>query len=230
MSGIGLPLAPTPTNPVPLVVDRLEPFSAAEAAAIVAACPSVAAFAQYLETLTPAAVAGIHATGRGILLLIEGHTSGLSSDLGTSVGQARATKAMSLGAPQGVSIVIDQEDQGADVAGALAYPNACAVVLGRYGFRPGAYYGAPQTLSAAQLFSELLWPYWRGGSVGLGHYEPACGDALIQLPPLERKIAGCVVDVSAACVDGRGRTFAIWAPTPINDRETQPELPDSPGP
>lgn len=228
-------------RPWALVVDCLEPLGAtadgaqAKAQALMGAIPGVECFGRYLHNLTAAEVAGIHAAGASILPLIYAPSDAIGSSLGSSIGQSMTAKAMSLGLPPGVSVVVDLEAEHGTAADVAAYAGEVAALVKRFGWRPAAYSGAPQVLDGQQLFALPVEPYWRGGSSGLP--EPRCSWALIQSPKLDQTVAGQRIDVSWHCVDAEGRAFTVWAPPLASERETQPEglpnppdAPDSPGP
>ena len=196
-----------PLPPFSLVLDMLAPLTEAALDGILAEKPQVACFGRYWHTLEAAEVALIHSRGRSILPIQYAPSDELSSQLGTEIATRLSTKALALQCPATVASVIDFENEHGDAA---SFGVACATVWSRTGFQPGGYYGAPQSLTASQLYLLPVWPYWRGGSVGL--QDPGCGPCLWQIPPLDKTVAGVRVDHSMSGLDARGRAFTVWAP------------------
>lgn len=192
------------------LIDSFSPIAAAPAEALKAA--GVNAVGRYLENLTVSERDLLFAAGLGLLLLSEAPTGPLTKEYGHQRAAYLVTRTNALGAPRGINVMIDLEGQHGAHADVIDYVNALASDLEAAGFVPLAYIGAGQSLSGAELYAlPSVHLYWRGGSLGMP--EPNCGFAMWQIPPLEQRVGGIVVDMSMTGADLRGRAPILWAAT-----------------
>jgi hypothetical protein len=167
-------------------------------------------FGLYLEVLTDAARDAVFNAGMGILPITLARTKEpLTPELGRQMGGDTVTRAMARHIPMSVHIVLDLESpmEGSDVIGDL---NEAAGVIDRAAYQSMLYVGAPQPLTAVELYALKPDRYWRSIS---RVPEPACGWSCLQLTPGNQTIHGHLVDVDVIQQDYRGRVPVLWFPS-----------------
>jgi len=103
-----------------------------------------------------------------------------------------------LGIPEGVTVWVDVEGQGLEVAETIARVNAWANSVQAAGFEAGMYVGAGCPLTPNQLTNLAVTRYWHSCSRAL---EPARGYCMRQLRPDDVLVAGVKVDVDVVDPD-----------------------------
>jgi hypothetical protein len=134
----------------------------------------------------------------------------LNAAVGLSRGGAEVRRLMALGAPSGISCILDLESTTGPSNDITAYVNAWNSVLKGAGYQAALYVGMPQPLTAAQLYALDVTRYMKSISAVP---EVACGWCCIQLEPGDVSMHGMRVDVSVTCQDYRGRSLTLWSPT-----------------
>jgi hypothetical protein len=164
---------------------------------------------QYLNVMTAASRDACFGAGLSILPLTEAYASILSSGSGTLYGQMMVNKAVALGCPPRVHVMIDLENPraGSDCSG---HVNGMASSLAHDGFDALLYLGAPlpPALTAAEIYTMRPDRYGRGS---LSVPEPACAWCWVQEAwNVERW--GALVDLGVIRADALGRLPTLWAP------------------
>jgi len=165
---------------------------------------------RYVETLTPAERDVLFAADLAIALIMEAAAGPMSAAEGRARGQQTVARARALGAPPTVHVTMDDEGTTGAVADVEAAFTACGAELVAGGQGSCLYVGAPQALTAAQLWSlPSVHLYWCAASLGLPEPE-RCGFAVRQLGELDQEIHGTRVDIDWAAKDAMGRGLVLW--------------------
>lgn len=168
--------------------------------------PAIEFVGRYIDSLTAAEVSRIFATGRSILLFT------YANELDPA---PRLTELGALGAPAGVTVVLDVESVQLDAASLAAQIDGWSKAILDSGRDAGGYVGSGSGLSATQWGQRLTNRYMKSCSMVV---EPPEGFCCEQLYPPDQKVRGVgasgklLIDYDVMKADYLGRFMNLWAP------------------
>jgi len=168
----------------------------------------------YLEVLTEAYRARLHAHGYAIAPLCEARLEELTSDVGDRTGGLELGRAYALGIPSGVHLTLDLEDTHGTPQGVVDYIDHASMKLVRGAYGGMLYVAEPEILSGDVLYARpSITCYWSGASDN--PKIPVCGYSVFQGLPIEYAApwaGGRKVDLDVVFADRRERTPMMWWP------------------